>query len=127
MAASISSPDYSLLHCSMGHLKSCIQEKKWLPTVVAYPPNPSINILRRVLHVPGARQFFVDCVDTVSLSCVKTFLNTGTPWTQEATELSWRPANTPAICDLPQSGDLAPLIEISQEVAPRRSFYPSSS
>ena len=59
-------------------------------TVVAYPPDPSINILRRVLHVPGARQFFVDCVDTVSLSCVKTFLNMGTPWTQEATELSWR-------------------------------------
>ena len=25
----------------MAHLKSCIQEKKWLPTVVAYPPEES--------------------------------------------------------------------------------------
>ena len=113
----------------MAHLK-CFhtrEEVARLSTVVAHPPDPSINRPISVLHIPGARQFSVDCVDTVSLSCVKTFLNTGTPWTQEATELSWRPANTPAICDLPQSGDLAPLIEISQEVAPRRSFYPSSS
>ena len=100
------------------------EEVARLSTVVAHPPDPSINRPISVLHVSGAQQF---SVDTVGLSCVKTFLNLGTPWTQEATELSWRPANTPAICDLPQSGDLAPLIEISQEVAPRRSFYPSSS
>ena len=94
-----------------------------LPTVVAYPSDPPINRLRSVLHVPGARQFSVTCVGIVGLSCMKTSMITGTPWTQEATETSWRSAKTGGY--LPQSGDLAPLIEISQEVAPRGSFYPS--
>ena len=91
---------------------------------LAYPSDPPINRLRSVLHVPGARQFSVTCVlDTVGLSCLKTFLITRTPWTQEAIDSSWRSAKTGGY--LPQSGDLAPLIEISQEVAPRGSFYPS--
>ena len=93
-----------------------------LSTVVAYPPDPPINRLTRFLHLPGARQFSVTCVDTVGLSCMETFLKTGTPWTQEAIDSSWRSAKTGGY--LPQSGDLAPLIEISQEVAPRGSFYP---